>query len=219
MAMKKSNAVVDSITVLIHGTRSQAAIWYKPGSPFHRYVQSHGFSDVYSGRDYFRWRGAPTPAAREQGARDLIAWCRAHPAAKYRFIGHSHGANVANLATQKRLGNICTLIHLSPPAMVEYLPDLNYVSSGQFFTIHPEIDNIVAEVPGAEQDYQSYPSLRRHETVVLCARRNHWSSTFVSNWRRHDIARIVTQVCGDTGTTKAAVAAKTARGARQRKEA
>ncbi len=61
-----------SITVLIHGTLSASNRWYQPGSRFHRYLLSHGFADVYSGSDVFRWRAVPTSAARRQGADRLI---------------------------------------------------------------------------------------------------------------------------------------------------
>ena len=188
----------DSITVLIHGTYSSSNLWYKPGSRFHRYLRSHGFADVYSGSDYFRWRAFATPAARRRGAEKLIAWCREHPARQYRFIGHSHGANVANRVTQRRLRGICTLIHLAPPALPGNLPNLNYVTSGQFFTIHAQRDAIVTGLAGARQNYQSFPELAAHETVIeLAGIGGHWQPVRVPNWQHWDIARIVSSVCSE----------------------
>lgn len=187
-----------SITVLIHGTLSASNRWYQPGSRFHRYLRRNVFSDVYSGSDVFRWPAAPTPAARRKGAERLIKWCRRHPARQYRFIGHSHGANVANLVTQKGFPGICTLIHLAPPALAEYLPDLNYVTSGRFFTIHSQWDAIVNSVQGARQNYQSHPSVASQETVIELRRRGgHWRPVRVRTWQDWKIARVVTSVCTD----------------------
>lgn len=191
--------MVDSLTVLIHGTLSASNRWYRPGSAFHTYLKGHGFADVYSGSNPFNWRPARrTHRARVRGAEKLIDWCRANPARRYRFVGHSHGANVANLVTQWEPAGIeiCTLIHLSPPAMREYLPNLAFVTSGRFFTIYPQTDRIVARVAGAKQNYQTYPGVAGAETYkCLTGLSSHWDSVRKQPWIDFDVANLVTPVC------------------------
>ena len=78
-------------------------------------------------------------------ARKLVDWCNQHPAQLLRLISHSHGANVANLATGMGL-QTCTLIHLSPPVHDRYMPDIARVTSRTFFSIHPTIDLVGLEL-------------------------------------------------------------------------
>ena len=191
--------MVDSLTALIHGTLSAGNRWYQPGSAFHTYLKGHGFADVYSGSDPFDWRPARrTHRARVRGAENLIGWCRANPARRYRFVGHSHGANVANLVTKWEPAGIeiCTLIHLSPPAMQEYLPNLDFVTSGRFFAVEAETDRIVAGVAGAKQNYQSYDEVAdAEEFVCLHGLSSHWDSVRKQPWIDFDVANLVTPVC------------------------
>lgn len=186
-----------SMTILIHGRWSTSNRWYRPGSSFHDYIHQHGFSDVYSGDDYFYWSGENVD--RKRAAKELIQWCKDHPARKYRLMGHSQGANVANWLTQLIRPSdgidVCTLVHLCPVAVREFLPNLSNLSSGEFFTVHPIRDLVVQRHPNADQDYQNYQALRDHETVVFCGPRGHYSSVDEDKWDEYGIGDAVTTVC------------------------
>ena len=183
---------VRSMTVIIHGTFARKAKWYKPGGDFHRYIKGTVFSDVYSGKDYFFWSGRYLHRARKKAARKLVAWCRDHPAHLYRFISHSHGANVVNIATGLGL-SACTLIHLSPPVHKRYLPKMANVSSQQFFTIRPRIDAVVF-IDGGRQNYRGTP-VERFEQERICALFGHSKSHGKKRWQKKKVPKLVRQVC------------------------
>ncbi len=97
------------------------------------------------------------------------------------------------------------MIHLAPPAIAEYSPDMDHVTSGRFFTVHSQLDAIVNSVKGARQNYQSYPTVASQETVIeLRGLAGHWRPIRVPTWRNWDVARIVTAVCNDPPKSKLA---------------
>ncbi len=183
---------VGSMTVIIHGTFARKSKWYRPGEDFHRYIKKKVFPDVYSGKDYFFWSGRYSHGARRKAARKLVDWCRDHPARLYRFISHSHGANVVNIAT--RLGlSACTLIHLSPPVHKRYLPKMTNVSSRRFFTIRPKIDLVVLLDRG-RQDYH-HTRVKKFEKRRICAFFGHSKSHDKKRWQKKKVPKLVRQVC------------------------
>lgn len=195
-APKRPMRTVESMTIILHGTLSQFHRWYVPGAPFHQFIQNNGFADVYQGDDYFRWRAAPTDLARRTAARELVSWVEEHPAKNLRIIAHSHGGNVANIATTLSPAlSACALIYLAVPAMSAYLPDLGQITSGRVFTVRANHDIVVGSVAGAKPNYQSYPSIASHETDLICADRGHWAPIQPRNWIEHGIANRVTEVC------------------------
>jgi hypothetical protein len=182
-----------SMTVIVHGTFARNRSWYRPGGDFHTYIKRHVFPDVYAGRDFFRWSGRYSDRARKSAARKLKHWCETHPTRKLRLIGHSHGANVINLATRRGL-SACTLILLSPPVRDEYLPDISRVSSGTFFNIHSRIDLVVSLLDRSRQNYR-HTTVRDHEKRLPCALAGHSKSHEPKRWKKKDIPQFVRSVC------------------------
>lgn len=193
-----------SMTVIIHGTFAAPQDddtrprWYAPGGDFHQYVKQHLYADVYSGADYFFWSGRY--AATETGLRNiwreaakkLLQWCQAHPAQMYRFLAHSHGANVVNMATAIGL-QACTLIHLSPPVRPDLLPVMANISSRRFFTIRPRID-LVVTIDGGWQDYKN-TSVKTFETRKICSLIGHDDSHDPTIWQQKAMPQLIQGVC------------------------
>lgn len=182
-----------SMTVIVHGTFARNQSWYRPGGDFHTYVKRHVFPDVYAGKDFFRWSGRYSDRARRTAARKLKHWCESHPARKLRLIGHSHGANVINLATKRGLP-ACTLILLSPPVRDEYLPDMSRVSSGELFNVHSRIDLVVSLLDRSRQSYEN-TAVAAHENRRFCALAGHSKSHEPKRWEKRDIPQLVRSVC------------------------
>jgi predicted esterase len=182
-----------SMTVIVHGTFARNQSWYQPGGDFHSYIKEHVYPDVYAGNDFFRWSGRYSDPARKTAARKLKHWCETHPTRKLRLIGHSHGANVINLATSRGLP-ACTLILLSPPVRDEYLPDMSQVSSGKIFNIHSRFDLVVSLLDGSRQSYKN-TTVAAHESPRICALRGHSKSHEPKRWRKKNIPRLVRSVC------------------------
>lgn len=186
-----TNPPTPSMTVIVHGTFAKNEQWYRPGGDFHNYIRRNVFPDVYSGDPFF-WSGRYSDSARRSAARKLKKWCDDHPTGLLRLIGHSHGANVVNLAT--RLGlQACTLIHLSPPVHAQYLPDMTQVSSQRFFTIRPTVDPVVW-LDGGDQDY-SGTSVASFERMRKSAWWGHSTSHEPQRWRNKNLGDFVRQVC------------------------
>ncbi len=195
MAKKSNGKTSESITILIHGTFSRRfGRWHVPGSPLHQHIRQFVFPDVYCGQDYFDWSGGASDADRECAAANLIKWCDDHPAKTYNLIGHSHGANVANIASNTGLNNIKKLVFLSPPVWEhdDYLPNMDSVEQKTIFNFHAARDFIVTQVanPRAAQNYQR-TSHANYEREFVIAPFSHWAPLQLSNWVEDDIGDII----------------------------
>jgi len=115
---------VGKMLIVIHGTWASGEDWWRPGSPFPNYLDSVTHS-VYNGADPFSWSGRNSDRARIEGADILMKWTRAHPAQELTVVAHSHGGNVAILASRNGL-MIDRLILLGTPSRLDYLPDLRH---------------------------------------------------------------------------------------------
>lgn len=117
-----------SLTTIIHGTNARHQLWWQPGQPFTTEV-AKVVNDFYPASDFFSWSGGNSDADRRRAATQLIAWRNAHLAAegKLWLICHSHGGNVAILATQMGL-KIDRLILLATPIRTDYAPRIRNVN-------------------------------------------------------------------------------------------
>ncbi len=111
-------------SMLIHGTWARNASWWQPGGDFHTYIQSEYRPDLYAGADRFEWTGGYSPGARAAAALKLEQWISDNNEEGIHLITHSHGGNVAFLASgsSPRIGD---LIVLSCPVRDEYVPNLS----------------------------------------------------------------------------------------------
>ena len=185
------------VTVLIHGTCSSGDPWYQEHGRFHRYIENV----VFPGDDVrpFRWSGGNTHTDRVQAANRLYDEFRGvGEEGRLRIIGHSHGANVANLATQasaERPNGLqaCTLIHLSVPVLPEYLPNMSNIGSNKFYTIYASVDLVVAST-GGDQNYQN-TEVGGFEEYRVIAPVGHWASLSIARWELRNIPDFVQSVC------------------------
>lgn len=198
--------MANSMTVLVHGTYSVFGVWWKPGGSLHEYLKVNVFPDVYDGNRYFRWSGKAEHDARVTAAERLIEWCDKHASGVeiLRLISHSHGANVANIATHLGL-KVCTLIHLAPAVPLAdyehkkmYLPNMANVSSKRFFNFYPETDKVLAGYDW-RQNYQhgDIPEdVRKAATEIeIEGSDSHFAPTRPKRWEEYDMPEIVTEVC------------------------
>ena len=181
-----------AMTVIIHGTFARHHDWYQPGGNFHTYIRNNVYADVYGGADFFFWSGRWSHPARVNAARKLVAWCALHPARSLRLISHSHGANVANLATAMGL-RTGTLIHMSPPVHNRYMPNMTNVSCQTFFNVHPTID-LVVFIDGGVQTYQNTP-VAGFEKWRKSASFGHSTSHEPARWQAKNIPQLVRTLC------------------------
>jgi pimeloyl-ACP methyl ester carboxylesterase len=75
---------------------------------------------------FFDWSGANSDSARQEAAAELAIqirrYRRDHPCEAIRVVAHSHGGNVALLASNFRGVNIDELVTLGTPILNDYRP-------------------------------------------------------------------------------------------------
>lgn len=102
-------------SLMVHGTFAKNGAWWQPGGDFHEFIRSTVRPDLFSAADRFDWSGGYSDAARALAATELGNWVHARGLVGLDILAHSHGANVAMLASQSGL-TVGTLVLLSPAA-------------------------------------------------------------------------------------------------------
>lgn len=167
--------------LLVHGTWASDAEWYKPNGSFHKFIKPLR-SDLYSPADFFRWTGGYSDGARNQGAMDLKQWVESRGESGLDLMGHSHGANVAMLATTFGL-QVGRLILLSCPVHVnKYFPDFNRVQ-GSVVSVRVKWDLVILADIGGQKF--THPAIKE---VVLPVWFDHGASHAPDTWQKHSIA-------------------------------
>ena len=93
---------------------------------------------------FFDWSGGNSDSARQQAAADLAIQIRFyrknHPCEPVRVVAHSHGGNVALLASQFRGVYIDELVTLGTPIVADYRPLLR-LAFGTMFSLGTTASN------------------------------------------------------------------------------
>jgi pimeloyl-ACP methyl ester carboxylesterase len=167
-------------TLLVHGTFARRSSWWRPGGDFHTYILQEVRSDLYSQADAFYWSGDYSDAARLLGAEDLVAWLQARGSGAVDLITHSHGGNLAMLASYAPL-SIGKLVLLSCPVhWAKYSP--HFASVGDTISIRTHCDLVILADRGGQRFHDS--RIREH---VLPLWFKHGASHDPDVWRRFDV--------------------------------
>jgi hypothetical protein len=145
--------------MLVHGTWGLDATWWQPGGDFHSYLKTLRL-DLYSQPDRFAWSGGYSDDARSLGADDLERWVNVHREEGLDLFTHSHGGNVAMLASNRglRLGE---LVLLSCPVHVrKYQPAFGQV--GKLVSIRVHLDLVIL----ADRGGQRFKDSRIKENIL-----------------------------------------------------
>jgi hypothetical protein len=140
-------------TVIVHGTWAASSPWWQPGGDFFKYLtgilpplaRTSPFPPVphwdapYGAPDYFGWSGGYSDAARAQAAQELSQWVTGHSAAGLDLVTHSHGGNVAFLATQSGM-QAKEIVALSCPVhFPKYAPNFGNVKKIVSVRVHMDL--------------------------------------------------------------------------------
>ena len=110
--------------VLVHGTWASDSPRYQSGGSFLSLIQK-ARPYLYAQPDFFRWSGAYSDGARQQGAVDLQKWVSDRHEEGLDLMGHSHGGNIMSKATEMGL-KLGKLVVLSCPLHVDkYFPEFS----------------------------------------------------------------------------------------------
>ncbi len=163
------NSGPSQTAVLIHGTWAANDPWWQPGGDFNDYLLQTVRPDLYVQRDKFGWSGRYSDQERAMAALGLSHWVSVHEGSDHVdcVITHSHGGNVAMMATWGGL-EIDELVLLSCPyhrprrfhhsdlsslaaSDRRYLPDFPEVS--RIEVIRVRLDEVII----ADRGHQQFP--------------------------------------------------------------
>jgi len=116
--------------------------------------------DLYNQSDRFAWSGGYSYDARSLGANDLVKWVDLHREQGLDLFTHSHGGNVAMLASNRglRLGK---LVLLSCPVQFrKYQPNFGQVT--KLVSIRVRLDLVIL----ADRCGQKFKDSRIRENVL-----------------------------------------------------
>jgi hypothetical protein len=172
-----------STWILVHGTWGRTRSWWKPGGDFHEYFKAQVGGDLYSAPDGFSWSGGYSEAARAVGATSLLRWATDHQLKPLELIAHSHGGNVAMLATQAGL-DLGELFLLSCPVHIpKYLPSLP--QGRKIVSIHVHMDLVILADRGGQKF--NLPGISEHVLPIwfdhfATHEPNVWEDSNVAGW-------------------------------------
>jgi hypothetical protein len=171
-----ASGVASHATVLVAGTWALNSLWWKPGGIFHTYLTgvlpplprtvpgSAGatWSPCYAAGDFYSWSGGYSDAARALAAADLVQWVNGHSAAGLDLITHSHGGNVAMLATQPGMAMTPQEIVLlsCPVHFPKYAPDFSKIQ--KIVSIRVRLDLVIL----ADRGGQRFNNPRIQENIL-----------------------------------------------------
>ncbi len=173
----------NTLAVVIHGTWARDGKWWRPGGDFHSYLLDDlGVDYLYKEDEPFIWSGRNRGSARHNAAQAFGDWVAQFDPEKLEVYAHSHGANVAMLAT--RSGQpIDRLVMMSPPVREDYFA--NWDNVGSAYNIQAQFDPVV----GIARGDQSFDLPNVKEIELDCD--GHSSSHEPDVWERNEIPTAV----------------------------
>ena len=173
----------ERITIMIHGTWASDEKWWRPGGDFFQYVKDElNRPDLYGAKDQYQWSGKNWDSSRKKAADDLNSWLRSHPSAVINIFAHSHGANVAMLATHQGI-SVNRLVMLSPPVRKDYFAKWSNVRNA--YNIQAKFDPVVAIASGGQ--WFNLPNVKEKQMQAS----GHSSSHDPGVWRAERLAKFI----------------------------
>ena len=167
-------------STIIHGTWASGSPWWQPGGDFWNYLRNNVDPNLYGAQDRFGWTGGYSDAARALAGTDLDDWVQQHNLGGLDLYAHSHGGNVAMLATQAGT-NVGKLVMLSCPVhWPKYTPQFNVV--GKAVSVRVHLDLVIL----ADRGGQKFTDTRIQEHV-LPLWFDHFATHDPLNWQKYDI--------------------------------
>lgn len=172
-------------SLLVHGTfpRELNPSWWQPSGDFHSYIESNVCTDLFGGNNYYKWSGTYSHQAREQAAKRLQDWSNQNGKLNHVFA-HSHGANVAMLASQEGL-EMQKLVAMSCPFYDDYMPDFANVKD--VVSIRVRFD-IVVMIDRLLSGGRANPRCSDIKDIRLNEWFNHFRTREPDAWKKHQIA-------------------------------
>jgi hypothetical protein len=185
-------------TVIVHGTWAANSPWWQPNGNFFNFLTTTlpplprtapfppppSWDAPFGAAGYFGWTGGYSDAARAQGAQDLIQWVAGHSAAGLDLITHSHGGNLAFLASQSGLQSSEIVALSCPVHFPKYAPNFSNVK--KIVSVRVHLDLVIL----ADRGGQRFNDPRIRENV-LPVWFDHFATHDPNVWTKHDVAAML----------------------------
>jgi len=175
---------------IVHGTLFSWAgqaeeEWWAPGDgDFHEYLKRGPRPGVYSGNDFFDWSGGWRDKARHKAATELVTWLQQRALGGVDMFAHSHGGNVAMLAShQVKLGKL--ILMSCPVHWTQYQPNFTNVAS--VVSIRIKWDFVIL----ADRGGQRFADARIQETVLPFWYVKHGTTHLSSTWANRKLDKLI----------------------------
>jgi hypothetical protein len=168
-------------SLIVHGTWAVSSSWWQPpNGDFWKYLHDNVDASLYGAQDRFEWTGGYSDAARALGGSDLHDWIQNHALDGLDLFTHSHGGNVAMLATQAGT-DVGLLALLSCPVhWPKYTPDFSRVRKAVSVRVHLDLV-ILADRGGQKFDD---PRISEH---VLPVWFDHFATHDPAVWQKYNV--------------------------------
>jgi len=175
-------------SLLIHGTWASKEKWWQPGGDFHNYYKKTCDHNLYSGYDPFKWSDHYSDSARYEGAKELVDWIIKNELDAPDLIGHSHGANIAMLASHCH--NMGRLVLLSCPVHWDkYKPDFKRVK--KVVSIRVRMDLVILADGGGQRFPKGSGIVENESQHVLPVWFWHSKTHDEDIWKTYNIPSII----------------------------
>lgn len=178
--------VIKSDSYIVHGTifsnpgKSYEKWWEPNYGDLHKYLKNGSRPNLYEGIDYFKWSGGWNDYARQEGSEKLVEWVNKHDMHDTDAFAHSHGCNVAMLATQDI--KVKNLILMSCPIHWNlYKPNFSNVKN--ILSIRVKWDLVIM----ADRGGQRFRDTRISEKVLPLWFTAHDASRKSNTWKKSSI--------------------------------
>ncbi len=176
-----------TVFILVHGTWAQSAAWHMPGGDFFNALEQ--CTKHYANIVPFRWDGSNTHTARAHAATGLVKLIQSYPQeTTLRLITHSHGTNVATLASQllgKDTNNKHTIdvfYALGTPINGDYQPDMRVIN--YFYNLFSFEDLIQPVLGMFRREYEAHARVANIRITIDSKEPNHTQlhDPLVASW-------------------------------------
>ncbi len=172
-------------STIVHGTWARTSAWWQPPTgDFWKYLHDNVDPQLYAAADRFEWSGGYSDVARTLAGEDLHDWVQGHNLDGLDLFAHSHGGNVAMLATHAgtRVGRLVLLS--CPVHWPKYTPEFSRVTRIVSIRVHMDL---VILVDGGGQQF-SDPGIEEH---VLPVWFDHSATHEPETWEDHHVADLL----------------------------
>lgn len=187
----KSDNGLPSHTVIIHGTWANNESWWRWPSEFPQYIDLQA-CDVYKKEHPYTWSGDNTDEARREGGKILLDWVHEHPVQKLIIIAHSHGGNVAFIASQIGL-KIHKLILMGTPIRTDYLPNMENIQKVYNIYSNADYAQILGALPYKRNSGRHLPEASENISVETKTSNPHSELHTIPLWQNEGLVRILTE--------------------------